>query len=116
MAKNAKESAKKKSIAEQNEDIKAKQISQAQAERDRLNGKKSDTLFKFDWDKLPGSATAHGEMVKYLKKNNIDWFNTPYFDLVADVDGDGNYYKLDHKGNGVVGIDRSRAYKKSGNK
>ncbi|MBP5423812.1 MAG: hypothetical protein J6Y78_15355 [Paludibacteraceae bacterium] len=190
MAKNAKDAAKKKEIAKQNEDIKDKQIAQAQAERDRLNGKKSEyqlkdsvkksfdgmsekeldhyskayvknvktlsekidkstdpkekawlsehlekikaeqdyinskiksgskeksnVLFKFDWDKLPGSATAHGEMVKYLKKHNIDWFNTPYFDLVANVDGDGNYYKLDHKGNGVVGIDRSKAYKKKG--
>jgi len=112
----SKQDAYNRAVAKQNEETKAKQIKEAKEQRENANSNSDgkSVFFEFDWDKLPGNSSANDAICKYLNSKKIKWFRNKYFDIVADVKGDGNYYKLDHIGGGKVAIVKSSVWDKDG--
>ncbi len=43
------------------------------------------------------NGSINDNIVKYLRKNKIDYHRNHYFQLVADIYHDGNYYTFDYE-------------------
>ena len=71
-----------------------------------------ERAFKFDATKWSGNLSANDMMLDYLNKHNIPWYFDKYFRLLADLNGDGKYYWLDHRAKGEVVADMAKSYSK----
>ena len=49
--------------------------------------------FVIEWK----NGSINDNIVKYLRKNKIDYHYNYYFQLIADIHNNGNYYTFDYE-------------------
>lgn len=49
--------------------------------------------FTIEWE----NGCVNDNIIKYLRKNKIDYYYNMYFQLVADIYNNGNYYTFDYE-------------------
>ena len=49
--------------------------------------------FIVEWE----NGTINGKIIEYLKRNHIEWHYNHFMQLVANLNGNGKYYKFEHE-------------------